>query len=180
MEIRLLSDHRRDLVGERTRAQNRLRWHLVALCPDLEEAIKPRRLDGVHQLERIDRRMRRLPVTARTRIAREQVRQICGLTRQINALELQLHKLVKAHRPQLLAETGCGTLTAAILIGRTAGVQRFRSDASFARLTGTAPIPAHPVNAPVTDYTAAGDRQLNHALHIIASDARRDAARWLV
>jgi hypothetical protein len=71
--------------------------------------------------------MRRLPVTARTRIAREQVRQICGLTRQINALELQLHKLVKAHRPQLLAETGCGTLTAAILIGRTAGVQRFRS-----------------------------------------------------
>jgi hypothetical protein len=32
-----------------------------------------------------------------------------------------------AHRPQLLAERGCGALTAAILIGRTAGAARFRS-----------------------------------------------------
>ena len=175
MEIRLLSDHRRDLVGERTRAQNRLRWHLVALCPELEEAIKPRRLDGVHQLERVDRRMRRLPVTARTRIAREQVRQIRGLTRQINALELELHKLVKAHRPQLLAETGCGTLTAAILIGRTAGVQHFRSDASFARLTGTAPIPCSSGQRTRHRLHRGGDRQLNHALHIIAiTRARHD------
>jgi transposase len=36
MEIRLLSDHRKDLVAERTRAQSRLRWHLLELCPDLE------------------------------------------------------------------------------------------------------------------------------------------------
>jgi len=33
MEIRLLADHREDLVAERTRAQNRLRWHLVRGCP---------------------------------------------------------------------------------------------------------------------------------------------------
>ncbi len=33
MEIRLLSDHRKDLVAERTRVQNRLRWHLLELCP---------------------------------------------------------------------------------------------------------------------------------------------------
>ena len=31
MEIRLLSDHRKDLVAERTRVQNRLRWHLLGL-----------------------------------------------------------------------------------------------------------------------------------------------------
>jgi transposase len=29
MQIRLLSDHRKDLVAERTRVQNRLRWHLI-------------------------------------------------------------------------------------------------------------------------------------------------------
>jgi transposase len=34
MEIRLLLDHRPDLVAERTRTANRLRWHLVILCPD--------------------------------------------------------------------------------------------------------------------------------------------------
>ena len=38
MQIRLLSDHRTDLVAERTRMQNRLRWHLVALAPELDES----------------------------------------------------------------------------------------------------------------------------------------------
>lgn len=41
MQIRLLSDHRNDLVAERTRMQNRLRWHLVALAPELEASQRP-------------------------------------------------------------------------------------------------------------------------------------------
>ncbi len=75
MEIRLLSDHRNDLVAERTRMQNRLRWHLLVLCPDLEQSLKPRTLNQARQLERIDRRLRRLlgPGSARVRIAREEV-----------------------------------------------------------------------------------------------------------
>ena len=40
MEIRLLFDHRRDLVAERTKVQNRMRWHLLALCPELERSLK--------------------------------------------------------------------------------------------------------------------------------------------
>ena len=44
MQIRLLSDHRSDLVAERTRMQTRLRWHLVALCPELEASVKLRAL----------------------------------------------------------------------------------------------------------------------------------------
>ena len=40
MEIRLLFDHREDLVRERTRMQNRLRWHLLELCPELERKLK--------------------------------------------------------------------------------------------------------------------------------------------
>jgi hypothetical protein len=36
MEIRLLFDHREGLVRERTRFQNRLRWHLLELNPELE------------------------------------------------------------------------------------------------------------------------------------------------
>jgi transposase len=34
MEIRLLSDHRQDLVAERTRICSRLRCHLLPLCPN--------------------------------------------------------------------------------------------------------------------------------------------------
>jgi transposase len=168
MEVRLLSDHRKDLVAERTRVQNRLRWHLLELCPELERSLTRGALEKPRQLERIDRRLRRLPACARVRVAREQVSQIRVLTRQADALERELRALIKAQRPQLLAETGCGALTAALLIGRTAGAERFHTDASFARQTGTAPIPCSSGQRDRHRLDRGGDRQLNHALHIIA------------
>jgi hypothetical protein len=175
MEIRLLSDHRGDLIADRTRAQNRLRWHLLELCPELEKSLKPKSLGQPRPLERIDRRLRRMPVSARVRVAREELAQIRSLTRQADALERELLALVKAHRPQLLAETGCGTLTAAILIGRTAGAERFATDASFARQAGVAPIPCSSGQRDQLRLDRGGDRQLNRALHIIAmTRARHD------
>ena len=106
MEIRLLSDHRHDLVVERTRTINRLRWHLVVLCLELEASLKKRSLDQTRVLARVDRRLRRMPPGARVSVARDQVSQIRGLTRQVNALESELAALVMAHRPQLLARDG--------------------------------------------------------------------------
>jgi transposase len=168
MEIRLLFDHRRDLVAERTKVQNRMRWHLLALCPELERSLKARSLSETRQLDRIDRKLRGMPAGARVRVAREQVAQIRSLTRQANALERELLALINAHRPQLLAEIGCGALTAAILIGRTAGAERYRSDACFARHAGTAPIKCSSGQRDQHRLDRGGDRQLNHALHIIA------------
>jgi transposase len=177
MEIRLLADHREDLVHERVRAQNRLRWHLVELCPELEQSLRPKALNLVFHLDRLDRRLRRLPVDARVRIARDQVTQIRRLTGQINALEAELQTLVANHRPQLLGELGCGALTAAILIGRTAGAERFRSEAHFARQAGVAPIPASSGERQRHRLHRGGDRQLNRALHTIAlTRARFDPA----
>jgi transposase len=177
MEIRLLADHRDDLVRERTRLQNRLRWHLLELSPELERSIKPRSLGQTRQLDRIGQRLRGMPACARVRVAREQVAQIRRLTRQADALERELLALVKAHRPQLLAETGCGALTAAVLIGRTAGTERFQTDAGFARQAGVAPIPCSSGQRDRHRLDRGGDRQLNHALHIIAiTRARHDHA----
>ena len=86
-------------------------------------------------------------------------------------------ELVVAHRPRLLDEQGCGALTAAILIGHTAGHERFRSDASFARQTGTAPVPCSSGKRTQHRLNRGGDRQLNHALHIIAiTRAQHDPA----
>ena len=177
MEIRLLADHRHDLVAERTRIQNRLRWHLVALCPELEASLKKRSLSETRQLDRIDRRLRRLTRETRVRVARDQVAQIRSLTRQANTLENELLALIKAQRPQLLAETGCGPLTAAILIGRTAGAERFQTDASFALQSGIAPIKCSSGQHQQHRLNRGGDRQLNHALHIIAiTRAQHDPA----
>jgi len=155
MEVRLLADHRRDLVAERTRAQNRLRWHLLELCPELERSLGRGSLEQPRQLDRIDRRLRRMTARARVRVAREQVARTRVLTRQPDALQRELLGLIEAQRPQLIAETGCGTLTAAILIGRTAGAERFRTDASFAARPAPHRSPAPPASATATASTAA-------------------------
>jgi transposase len=112
--------------------------------------------------------LRKLPAGARVRVAREQVAHIRQLNRRIEQLKRELLELVGAHRPQLLSETGCGPLVAATLIGRTAGAQRFRSDASFALQSGTAPIPCSSGKRTQHRLNRGGDRQLNHALHVIA------------
>ena len=175
MEIRLLFDHREDLVHERTRIQNRLRWHLLELCPELEAQLPPRALSQPRQLERLDRRLRRLTPSVRQRIAREELAQIRTLTRQAAELEAQLAELTRAHRPQLLKEQGCGTLTAALMIGRTAGAERFRSDACFSRQAAAAPIPCSSGQRTQHRLDPGGDRQLNRALHTIAiTRARHD------
>jgi transposase len=147
---------------------NRLRWHLLQVCPELECSFKPGAFNQGGVLDRVDRRLRKLPADARVRVAREQVAHLRRLNRRIGQLKRELLELVRAHRPQLLAETGCGPLVAAILIGRTAGAQRFRSDASFALQAGTAPIPCSSGQRTQHRLNRGGDRQLNHALHIIA------------
>ena len=68
-------------------------------------------------------------------------------------------------------------MTAAIIIGHTAGAQRFPTDGHFARHAGTAPIPASSGNTQRHRLHRGGDRQLNRAIHIIAlSRARTDPA----
>ena len=177
MEIRQLLDHRGGLVAERTRTVNRLRWHLLELCPELERSLKRRALNQARVLDRVDRQLRKLPVGARVRIARQQISDLRGLNRRIEQLAAELAELVTAHRPQLLAEQGCGALTAAILIGHTAGNERFRSEAAFGLQTGTAPIPCSSGKRTQHRLNRGGDRQLNHALHIIAvTRAQRDPA----
>jgi transposase len=167
-EIRLLHDHRQDLVGERTRHQNRLRWHLVELLPELEARIKARSLDQRATLDRIARALERLEQTARVRVARDELRRIRELTRAERALERELTTAIGALRPELLAEPGIGPTTAATLIGRTAGAQRFPTDGHFARQAGAAPIPASSGNTSRMRLNRGGDRQLNCALHRIA------------
>jgi transposase len=167
-EIRLLCDHRESLVVEKTRLTNRLRINLLVLDPVLEGKVPSRKLDYPGQLRRISGRLRSMPQTARVRIAREQVKRIATLTREAEALKRELRDLIRQHQPELLAETGCGPLCAAILIGQAAGAARFASDAQFARAAGVAPIPVSAGRQHRHRLDRGGNRQLNRALHIIA------------
>jgi transposase len=101
------------------------------------------------------------------RIARELVARIRNLTLRVNELDKEIAKIVKILAPSLLALQGCAALSAAKVVGETAGVDRFKSRAAFARWNGTAPIP---VWSGSTNYrlNRGGNRQVNTALHRIA------------
>ncbi len=142
--------------------------NLVILDPELEASIPSRKLDYPGQRQRVTRRLRAMPQTARVRVAREQVKRIGVLTREAEQLKRELRDLVAAHHPELLAETGCGPLTAAILIGQTAGAERFHSDAHFARMAGVAPILVSSGRKGRHRLDRGGNRQINRALHVIA------------
>jgi len=164
-EIRLLVDHRDDLVAERTRAENRLRWHLHELDPGNEPGL--RTLNRAVVLAALETSLAEAPGTV-GRIARELVIRIRELTATINDLEHEIGRLVADLAPSLLALTGCGPLTAAKLIGETAGIGRFRSAAAFARHNGSAPLPVWSSNTERHRLSRTGNRQLNVALHRIA------------
>ena len=154
-EIRVLTDYRDQLIHERVRHINRLRWHLVQIAPELEAQIRPAGLEGPRIRARVARQLGQLPRSPQLRVAKTILKRICEICREEQALLAELKALIEAHCPQLLAERGCGPVTAAIIIGHTAGAKRFPTDACFARHAGTAPIPASSGNTNATACTAA-------------------------
>lgn len=174
-ELRLLVDHREDLVNERTRVQNRLRWHLHELGVD---DVPVGALDRYATLERLQARLEVLDGLV-ARIAAELAGRCRQLTRQANELEREISRRVAEVAPSLLALPGCGALTAAKLVGETAGVDRFRDRHAFAAANGTAPIPVWSGNSERFRLNRGGNRQINAALHRIAVTQMRmhDPAR---
>ena len=104
----------------------------------------------------------------RVRIARDELRRLRELTETINALEVEIADLVGQVAPQLVAEPGCGALTAAKLVGEIAGADRFSSDAKLARAAGIAPIPASSGRTDRHRLDRGGNRQINAAIHRMA------------
>ena len=165
-ELKLLVDHREDLLAQRTQMQNRLRWHLHELDPTVDPAA--RSLDRTVVLDQVQAVLQALPAGTVRRIALELVDDIRALTVRVNALERELRELVRAQAPQLLELPGCGVLTAAKIVGETANPQRLRSEACFAMHAGVAPIPASSGRTNRHRLARGGNRQLNAALHRIA------------
>jgi len=166
LEIRLLGLHRERLVGARTRLINQLRWQLHDLWPDWE--IPKRVLIGPGWQTKVTRRLQRAEITVQVQIARDMIARVRELTRTITQLYEQLADLVKQAAPQLLAEKGLGVLIATKLIGEVAGIDRFTSDAQLARLSGCAPIPVSSGRTDRYRLDPGGNRQLNHAFHMLA------------
>jgi transposase len=166
LEIGLLGAHRESMINERTAIQNRLRWLVHDLDPDL--APGPRTLDRICQLDRLQVALAALEQTVQVRICLELVSRCRDITRRANELEREIGELVEACAPALLQIPGCGSLTAAKIVAETAQVARFPTEGHFARYAGTAPVPASSGASHRQRFNRRGNRQLNAALHRIA------------
>jgi len=165
-ELKLLVDRRDDLVKYRTATINRLLWRVHELDPAW--APPARSLDVAKQQQILAERLAGIDGIV-AELARDELADIIGLTDRVNGLERRISALSAAAAPTLLAMPGVGALTAAKLVGETAGVTRFKSEAAFARHAGIAPIPVWSGNtAGRVRLTRSGNRQLNAAIHRIA------------
>src|SRR5205807_504890 len=101
-----------------------------------------------------------------TRIAlRELGRRADYLADEIDRVDALIAPLLIARAPGLLALPGVGRDTAAILlIAAGDHPDRLRSEAAWAHLCGSAPIPASSGKITRRRLNPAGDRQANHAL----------------
>jgi transposase len=96
------------------------------------------------------------------------------LARRIRFLEAEaldhekaIRAIVRSWRPDLLELTGVGPIVAATVLTAWSHPGRCRSDAAFAMLAGTAPIPASSGKTVRYRLNRSGDRQLNRALHTV-------------
>lgn len=164
-QLRLLVDHRENLVAERTRAVCRLRWHLHELDPATEPP--PRSLDRASTFDTVEAHLRAHTGTV-ARLARSLLGRCRALTVEIDALTAEITDLVTPLAPTLQAIRGVGALTAAKIIGQTAGIDRFHSRHAYARHNGTAPLPVWSSGKVRHRLARTGNRQLNAVIHRIA------------
>ena len=165
-ELKLLVGRREDLIAMRTGLINRLRWRIHELEPGREP--KPRAFDCAKHRGALRDWLAGQPGLV-AELARDELADIDRLTEQADKLAKRISAAALKAAPMLLELPGCGPLTTAKIVGETAGVGRFRSEAAFARHSGVAPIPVWSGNtAGRVHMTRSGNRQLNCALHRIA------------
>lgn len=166
LDVRLLVDHRERLVAQRTALIKR-----PALAAARSLARRRGPVPGADHRP-LARPHRAPPHTQRTdHQGTDRARRAAPRPRAHPCHHRARARTRGARRParaQLLAEQGCGVLTAAKLIGEIAGVSRFATDAKLARTAAAAPIPASSGRTDRHRLDRGGNRQINCARHRIA------------
>lgn len=168
--LRVLHITRETAVRARTAAINQLR-SLVATAPlELADDLRGLRL---HQLLATAASFPAhgpltTPTDATRRALRALARRIDHLDREITELTIHRDQLVAATAPDLLAARGVGPhAAAALLIAAGDNPDRLGTEAAFARLCATAPIPVASGRSHRHRLHHGGNRQANRALHTV-------------
>jgi transposase len=109
------------------------------------------------------------PLVAAKVALRSLARRIVQLDEEISELDAQIAPLIEAAAPRTLALFGIGPNHAAqLLISAGQNIERLHSEAAFAALCGASPIAASSGKTTRYRLNRGGDRQANHALHLVA------------
>ena len=94
-------------------------------------------------------------------------KRVLVLDEELTQNRQRLTEIVTVEAPELLELRGVGAVTAAIVLTVWSHPGRIRSEAAFAAIAGTAPIPASSGNTVRHRLNRGGDRQLNRAMNTI-------------
>lgn len=165
VDLKLLSDHRDQLVRARTRVINRTHTDLVISHPGYDKKI-PKLNSKKSQAATL--MLLRGDHSVRAELVRDRIGEIRRLSKKIGDVETQIVGKVKESGTTLTALQGIGFVIAAKILGEVGEPARIRSKGAFAMLTGTAPLEASSGVTKRHRLNRGGNRQLNYALHMMA------------
>ena len=166
--LRLLADRREELVALRTQAACRLHRLLAELTPGgMSRGL------SAGKVEALLPKLRPQDAAGRTRLqlAEQHLEDIRTLDGKLKNVRTQIMTLVESTGTHLPDLYGVGPVIAGRIIAEVEDIGRFPSKDHFASYNGTAPIDASSGERVRHRLSRAGNRRINHALHI-------PPARW--
>ncbi|HEX2400063.1 MAG TPA: IS110 family transposase, partial [Mycobacterium sp.] len=163
--LRMLANRHHGLTRLRTQAVCRLHAQLATL--------KPGGLGGTLTAKRARELLETVPpdngvVAERKQQAVALLADVVRIDTEVRAIKGRMEVAVQATGTSLLDIYGAGPVVASIVLGHVVDVGRFPTSGHFASYAGVAPIEASSGPKKRHRLNPRGNRQLNHALHIIA------------
>ncbi|MEJ7706733.1 MAG: transposase [Nocardioidaceae bacterium] len=163
--LRILTDRREALTRRRVQTVNRLQALLAELLPgqakkDITALQAKAMLVGV--------RPRDIAGKTRRRIAAEELADLIAVEAKIKKATAELKAIVAARGSRLMDIHGVGPVVAARVLADVGDIARFADRNRFASWTGTAPLDASSGEQNRHRLSRAGNRRMNHMIHIAA------------
>jgi transposase len=163
--LRMLTDRREALTRRRVQTVNRLQALLAELLPG-----KAKRDITVQQAKKLLASVRPRDIAGKTRrrIAAEELAELTAIDAKIRTATAELKSIVLARDSRLMDLPGVGPVVAARILADVGDVTRFADRNRFASWTGTAPLDASSGEHNRHRLSRAGNRRMNHMIHIAA------------
>lgn len=104
----------------------------------------------------------------RVELALDHIDDLKRFDRRIDDVTLKIHAAVKASGTTVTRIYGVGAVSAGLILGEVGDVSRFPTRNHFASYAGTAPVAVSSGDQNRHRLNRAGNRRLNHAIHIAA------------